>query len=485
MTLYLFAIGGTGARIVKSLVMLLASGVEIKADKIVPIFIDPDAASGNLTETMQLINQYKEIKSSLKSNEKEKMSFFRTKIASVNNDDNYIMHLTNVQNKSFADYIDLPSMQSEDKANFALTSALFSEENLKADMQVGFKGNPNMGSVVLNQFSDTPVFKSFADQFQKEDRIFVISSIFGGTGASGFPLLIKNLRNIDQSKNNSQYIRNAPLGAISVLPYFQIQQDENSAISSSSFPLKTRAALSYYSNDLKELNSLYYIADTHSSSNQYKNREGGAQQKNQAHVVEVISSLSIIDFMDMEENLFNNQNGIVQSETIYKEYGFKLEPSSFTFHDLCPKTNKKIQKPLTEYLLFVKFMKEEFLTAKKSKQEWFRFFEQTFFDGKFYKGNLQVFNDLFYTWCTELANNQRAFAPFHLEKNKKKVFDFVKDKTPKEDKCSFLTKQNYCLFEAKLNKEIYKYKKEKKKEDVFIHLFHGVIKNLLENKNLI
>lgn len=485
MKLYLFAIGGTGARIVKSLVMLLASGVQINADKIIPIFIDPDTASGNLTETMQLINQYKEIRSSLSFDEDSKMSFFKTEIASVNNDDNYIMNLQNVQNKSFEDYIDLPSLQNEDKANFALTSALFSEENLKADMQVGFKGNPNMGSVVLNQFADTPVFNSFAEQFQKEDRIFVVSSIFGGTGASGFPLLVKNLRNIDQSKNNSQYIKDAPLGAISVLPYFQIQQDEKSSISSSSFCLKTRAALSYYSNDLKELNTLYYIGDTYSTSNQYKNIEGGANQKNQAHVIEVISALSVFDFMDIKEQEFNNKNGLACPGTVYKEFGFKENSSSITFHDLCSKTNQRIQKPLTEYLLFVKFMKEEFPTAKKSNQEWFRFFDQSFFDGKFYKANLQVFNEIFYAWCTELESNQRAFSPFHLEENNKKVFGLVKGITPYGKGLSFFRKQNYCLVEAKLNAAISKYSKEKKRENVFVHLFHGVIEELLEKKKLI
>lgn len=51
---------------------------------------------------------------------------------------------------------------------------LFSEANLESDMEVGFKGNPNIGSVVLNQFTDSQDFIDFADAFKPGDRIFTL-----------------------------------------------------------------------------------------------------------------------------------------------------------------------------------------------------------------------------------------------------------------------------------------------------------------------
>ena len=62
-------------------------------------------------------------------------------------------------------------------------------------MDIGFVGNPNIGSVVLNQFKDSDEFKGFSNIFGEGDRIFIISSIFGGTGAAGFPTILKNIRN--------------------------------------------------------------------------------------------------------------------------------------------------------------------------------------------------------------------------------------------------------------------------------------------------
>ena len=47
--LYLFGIGGTGSRVIKSLIMLAAAGVRMDADAIVPIIVDPDFANADVS----------------------------------------------------------------------------------------------------------------------------------------------------------------------------------------------------------------------------------------------------------------------------------------------------------------------------------------------------------------------------------------------------------------------------------------------------
>src|SRR4051812_15151934 len=79
--LFLFAIGGTGSRVVKALSMLLASGVEMKnTDTVVPIIIDPDSANGDLTRTVEILRTYKDIRSKAYSSE---TSFFKVNISSL------------------------------------------------------------------------------------------------------------------------------------------------------------------------------------------------------------------------------------------------------------------------------------------------------------------------------------------------------------------------------------------------------------------
>lgn len=54
--LYVFAIGGTGSRVLRSLTMMLASGVKLGVDKIVPIIIDPDNSNADLTLAVETMN---------------------------------------------------------------------------------------------------------------------------------------------------------------------------------------------------------------------------------------------------------------------------------------------------------------------------------------------------------------------------------------------------------------------------------------------
>ena len=47
--LYVFAIGGSGERVMKSLIMMLATGMPLGAKKLIPVFVDNDVNSNALT----------------------------------------------------------------------------------------------------------------------------------------------------------------------------------------------------------------------------------------------------------------------------------------------------------------------------------------------------------------------------------------------------------------------------------------------------
>lgn len=63
--IYIFGIGGTGSRVIKSLTMLLAAGVKMNSDAIVPIIIDPDVAAADLTRTVDVMHTYNNIRGKL------------------------------------------------------------------------------------------------------------------------------------------------------------------------------------------------------------------------------------------------------------------------------------------------------------------------------------------------------------------------------------------------------------------------------------
>lgn len=273
--LYIFGIGGTGARVLRSLTMMLASGVQLGQDEIVPIFIDPDESNADLSRTVDLMSLYSRIRQDLTFASSNNNKFFRT---SINQElPGFRLQIKDTDDKSFQKFMDVSTMSRE---NQAMVKLLFSEKNLKSKMDVGFKGNPNIGSVVLNQIVNSDDFDTFANGFSAGDKIFIISSIFGGTGASGFPLLLKTLRT-GNSFPNFQTINDAEIGAVTILPYFKLKPSDESEIDSSTFISKTKSALAYYEDNISknnQINALYYLGDD--VQNIYENYEGGVEQKN-------------------------------------------------------------------------------------------------------------------------------------------------------------------------------------------------------------
>lgn len=474
--LYIFGIGGTGSRVLRSLTMLLASGVDINASEIVPIIIDPDHAAADLTRTVSLMRKYASIRGKLEFNASTSNKFFKTKI-NLDIVPNVVMPLVNTENVKFKDYIGFDTMVNGG-ANQALAAMLFSEKNLHSDMEVGFKGNPNIGSVVLNQFQNSKVFQDVVASFNQGDRIFIISSIFGGTGASGFPLLIKNLRAANGNLSGAAAVKDAAIGAITVLPYFDLKPNEQSEIDSSTFVAKTKAALTYYDRNLTEADVLYYIADN--ISKQYDNNEGGNLQKNDAHFVELVSALSMVDFMSINNDNIIDPNTNNRFPTKYKEYGFesKGDKSSVCFNDLSVQTKSIIMKPLTQFVLFGKYIREQIQYSLG--QVWAKdlIIDDNFRKSDFYS-NLETFQQDTFAWLSELGNNVRSFKPINTDISKDDLFSLVVGVKPAK---VMSISSNYSLYDAWLCDAVGKLDRNAQKEQRFIELFYKTTARLSEQK---
>lgn len=458
--LYVFGIGGTGSRVLKALTMLLASGVKCGVDTVVPIIIDPDASAADLTRSVESIKRYISIRSKLGFSGGVENRFFATEIEETIT--NFRLKLDNTQDTKFKEYM---SMSTMSKSNKAMMNMLFSQKNLDSDMKVGFKGNPNIGSIVLNQFEESEEFANFANNFKANDKIFIISSIFGGTGASGFPLLAKILRS-NKNIPNHNIINGAQIGAITVLPYFSVKPDGDSEIDSGTFISKAKAALAYYLNNISRndtLDQLYYIADTQREA--YDNHEGGQEQKNKAHLIELLSALAVIDFSRSSH----------KGNTIHKEYGLAKGSNDVIFGDLGAETRGLLQVPLTQFMLFCNYFRHQsqrtYLSqswAKNSK------IDKSFIESGYAKSVFNFHQD-FSGWLEEMANNTRKFAPYELS-NISKAFDIVKgEKTKKVASIS----SNYALYDSFLNS----YKKVAlSTEQQFLELFYDATNRLVDKK---
>lgn len=457
--LFIFAIGGSGSRVVKALTMLLAAGVELPhTDTIVPIIIDPDSANGDLTRTEEILQLYKKIH---QQGYTDQTTFFKTKISSLDElgeggfvSDNFKFDIEGIKEHLFKEFIGYSEM---DKNNQAMTSMLFSRSNLDADMDVGFKGNPNIGSVVLNKFSTSDFFRKFAEAFGQDDRVFIISSIFGGTGASGFPLILKNIRNAAPPLANHVSLNNARIGAVTLLPYYNINGlGTKTEIDSNVFITKTKAALSYYAKNISgssSLNALYYIGDKLFTDHRINGADGAAEQKNKAHFIEMAAALSIASFMETGDIEMQTEDGKVPQPRYY-EFGLKEETNEIQFRHLAKATYDTIAQPLTQYALFDLFLKHHF--KEKEKQKFAtngnnKLQEQSL--NRVFLHDLELFNTHFEQWLEEMGNSMVSFAPLNMHVQGKDIINLVNGNPEKSGGIfSFMKDSGIDYYVATLNK---------------------------------
>ena len=451
--LYIFGIGGTGSRVMKALTMLLAAGVKLDNNitSVIPVIIDPDAANGDLNRTVDIIKLYQNIRNDITNADE----FFGTKIETVDqsqkngspfNASQLQFNISGVDTQKFAQFIGSGSFSSQ---NDAMKELLFSDQNLDADMSVGFKGHPNIGSVVLNTIAGNPQFNQFAQSFQKGDKIFIISSIFGGTGAAGFPLLLKILRSGNPNLPNSTNIQKAHIGAITVLPYFNVVTDGKSQISSDTFMEKAKSAMGYYQRSVinsNSLNDLYYIGDKLNAT--YSNEEGAVNQKNDAHFVELASALSVFDFVKQTGN---------NKKTQFKEFGI-ADDTKQDFSMLDNFSRNLIMKPLSKFTLSKLYLKLGLSKVRGANTVWY-FGDLTktndsFFNSPNYTNGFQKFQDYFEEWVNEMATNKDPFAPFNFSVNHKNALYFIENIKPKkkgiissDDSFDELTQKNNKYYE--------------------------------------
>ncbi|MBC9934184.1 hypothetical protein [Chitinophaga qingshengii] len=436
--LFLFAIGGTGSRVVKALTMLMASGVDIKnTDTIIPIIIDPDSANGDLTRTVDILKLYKEIREKGSSPD---TGFFQVKLSSLDElgdqrfvSDNFKFDIDGVKEQLFKEFIGYSEL---DRNNRAFASLLFSKANLEADMEVGFKGNPNIGSVVLNKFKDSEFFRKFASNFEQDDRIFIVSSIFGGTGAAGFPLILKNIREARSPLPHHHFLQNARIGAVTVLPYFGVDKNEQTSIDSNTFISKTKAALSYYARNVSgnnTINALYYIGDK--VTNDHKGADGAHEQRNKAHFIELAAALSIVDFMELPDADLQVDQGRAVGPRFY-EFGLKKETAAIGFDDLATRTYDLIARPVTRYSLFRNFMEHHYEAISVNRSEaWASNGNNKLASGEMdsrYKAAIHQFNKHYAEWLTEMAGSNVAFRAINPQQSGKDLYNLVNSKPAKK-----------------------------------------------------
>lgn len=281
--LFIFGIGGTGSRVIRAFQMLQAANVgDFPADtEIFPIIIDYDVNNGDKKRTMEALQLYDKVNKgiynrSVYDDKHPDNGFFSTKILQMKDalkdgKSTYnLQYAPDSDSKKYCDSIALDAMNGELKPTQNLLNMLYNTDveqefaELYIDTTVGFRGNPNIGSVMLEQLNQTPEFKEFNRLCNSDtDKVVIVGSLFGGTGSSGIPVLVNAIRNNPRTQVNS-----VKISTILVCPYFKIGapkkgEESEGVIDDKIFESKTKAALHFYKQSLNDkIDAIYYMGDS-------------------------------------------------------------------------------------------------------------------------------------------------------------------------------------------------------------------------------
>lgn len=302
MSNFVIAIGGTGARCAEAVAHLAAAGAFNGPVRL--LLIDLDQANGNLDRTRQTVARYQ------------------------------ALHEAAAGGKLFAHEISLDIWQppqdagafrdstfgsfvgrdrvSEEVGHFL--DLFFSRTLYGFDMTGGCFQHPEIGSIVLRSAlrrsmdEEGGALRRCVERVANdllgglEVRIFVVGSVFGGTGASGLPYIpglfrTELPRRWDALRNRGERLR---LGGAFLAPYFQWRgQPQRDAggdgPDSNRLSPHAKAVLQHYVKHPPAYDSIYLLgAPELYESGEYAER--GNAQANKAHYIELVTALAAADF---------------------------------------------------------------------------------------------------------------------------------------------------------------------------------------------
>ena len=301
---FVIGIGGTGARCVESFLHLCAAG--LGPDNVSVGLIDQDEGNGNVERTLALAESLVDLRALLRQDGGHRLAstapFLRTEISLIGT--NGFWCPLRGDNPTIRDAFGYSTMGESVKTLF---EGLFSRDESQMSLNQGYRARPSLGAAVLagQALGPDPFWKALADGLRQGaggaggSRLFIFGSLFGGTGAAGFPTLARVVREHPLMEG----VIGIELGGSLMLPYFQFEEpkaeDGKARAHASEFIQQTENALRYY-NRLFEAdqvyNEVYMIGWSPFISLPYL-ADGGQKQANPPMVPELYAGLAAARFL--------------------------------------------------------------------------------------------------------------------------------------------------------------------------------------------
>lgn len=377
---YLIAIGGTGSRCMEAMIYLTAAGLFQVPMRI--LIIDPDQNNGNSVKARTLVTTYHDLHLAHQPRQAEKRrivgwaklpdpTLFQASL-NVKSDDArdqhpIFWHNPNSTQRRFGEIIQYPAQKEELKDFLDL---FYESADLEMVLDVGYRGRTNVGAVALKQdlehTANVPEggLRQFLEKLNidiqtKEARIFVMGSVFGGTGAAGLPTipqLIESLPADVVANENRTRIR---YGCAMMTPYFSFPKGNTSSglgTDSARHAVATQAALLHYAHVPLGYQHVYFIGAPARPQTNSNNIIGGENQANDPHYAELIAALAAWQFFFLPPiQAFDNQ--LHFADTLHEKIDVGVNWKTIPINPNNMASRDRIKRDLTIFTTLTYFYK--------------------------------------------------------------------------------------------------------------------------------
>ncbi|MEE0597976.1 MAG: tubulin-like doman-containing protein [Acutalibacteraceae bacterium] len=374
---FCYCIGGTGARIAEVAAHLCTMNM-LNDKNITFIVVDKDEECGGTKRAKKVIS-YTEVISEIKGSDSNSGRLCRSRLSSKEDGNptkapwNFTKAIENIQGNNNGNASLKNALGGNNSDNEILFDAFYSKSEQENPTSEGFYGHPSIGALMFkymmkntNDDIAEPVLNYLTGHTGDVVKVFIIGSVFGGTGASVFSNLAAHIRDKSSGMNN---INNRLLiSGVLLLPYFSFgaSTNENPRINDMEFFAKSRTALEQYSMDnfMRNLDAdgnykgnfdTIYICGQNPLHKVGKYSEGGSTQENHFDLVDLIAAYAMVDFFKKDFMQAGN-NGGIDNQKIGKIYEYRLHIGDNLNQVLGEHLSGNLAENLSKMLLFAAFV---------------------------------------------------------------------------------------------------------------------------------
>ncbi|RMG26506.1 MAG: hypothetical protein D6730_09010 [Bacteroidetes bacterium] len=387
MKIFVIGIGGTGMRCLESFVHLCAMGM-FDNTEIDMLALDTDRENGNFCRLKELVDVYNKAKGVNKEHYPLQDTLFSAKINYYQFSPDYSRQDTG----NFARLTKYGDLRHSNAREADLANLLFTQNTREFDLKHGYRAQTNLGSFLMyhniieevqtNHAGDLARFISSLITASQtgSPRVFVMGSVFGGTGASSIPVIPKAFNKAANILAPGSSLKNAFFGSILLTSYFSFKVPSSDYVArqlvvatSEKFAMNSQAAMMFYNEDrtVKQTYQKFYMLGTPTIEFRTEHDEnetitGGSKQENDAHYIELFAAFAAYDFFHTDEDALRNirEEGEVQYYFRSVSADGTLEFSDFVKAEDVPKFAKRLG--MATVMSHLVNLKADFYAAAKS-----------------------------------------------------------------------------------------------------------------------